>query len=178
MKKREPKPVPEVGEPRTSGWRDVFLSAYKTCGIISIACKQAGISREAVRKARSRSAKFDVACIDALQEFREFLEAMGLERAKKSSDRLLEFFLKALWPDKYREKTEVEHTGQIRLELTDEQLNERIIRRLQRDGAIGSNGAIAPGSLERSGRLRGGSAEGPPLAEANGDPRSPNPPPA
>ena len=97
-------------------WRPVFLEVLRNSANVRAACQKAGITRQAAYKSRAASdefrAEWDVAIEDAI----DVLEAVAQDRARKSSDTLLIFLLKAHRPAKYRETTRV-----INLNLTPEQ---------------------------------------------------------
>ena len=86
-----------------------FLKAYRECGNISEASRAVGISRARhyawVKVSPEYVEAFNHATDDAIDE----LEQVARSRAKKGSDLLLIFLLRALRPSMYREK--VEHTG-------------------------------------------------------------------
>lgn len=47
----------------------------------------------------------------------EKLESEALRRALAGSDKMMEFMLKALAPNKYRERTEIQHSGGLALQV-------------------------------------------------------------
>lgn len=102
---------PKVGKPqakhapaRTVGeWKGVFLKYLAVNGNIKEACEKAGVSRPTVYDLREKDPEFARAWEVAHQEALDGLEQVGWERARMTSDRLLEFFLKR-WRPEYREK--------------------------------------------------------------------------
>lgn len=86
-------------------WRPVFLEALRNSANIRVACRAAGISRQAAYKARAASEEFRAAWDEALEDAIDMLEAIAQDRARKQSDTLMIFLLKAHRPEKYRETT-------------------------------------------------------------------------
>lgn len=101
-----------------------ILEAIARLGNISLVCKESGISREALYKHREKDKPFATAWAEALEQYTEKLEAEADRRAvegvekpvyqqgrrvgqvQEYSDTLLMFRLKALAPERYRERTE------------------------------------------------------------------------
>jgi hypothetical protein len=71
---------------------------------VAAACKTTGIARKTVYKWKQRDAQFAQDWDEAIDDGTDGLEDIALERAKKSSDRLLIFLLKARRPAKYRDQ--------------------------------------------------------------------------
>lgn len=92
-------------------WRPVFVEALRNSANVRAACKAAGVSREAAYKSRRRSSAFAKAWNEALEDAVDMLEAIAIDRARKQSDLLLIFLLKAHRPAKYRETIRTQHTG-------------------------------------------------------------------
>lgn len=102
----------------------MFLAALSKIGVITHAAFQAGVYRETVHRHRKRYPDFDKACREALEEAADHLETAAIKRAMigwkepvfqkgeqvgeviKYSDGLLMFMLKAVRPEKFREKHE------------------------------------------------------------------------
>lgn len=86
-----------------------FLRAFVRCGTVLHAAKAAGIDRDEhynwLRDDPNYKARFLAADEDATQE----LEQVALKRAKRASDTLTIFLLKAKRPAVYRERYEVSH---------------------------------------------------------------------
>lgn len=82
-------------------------------GNVRLACKTAGISRAAAYKARTNSEAFAADWDEAHDDAVDTLEAIARQRASTTSDGLLMFLLKAHRPDKYRERVETQHTGDL-----------------------------------------------------------------
>lgn len=75
----------------------------KTCNV-TLSAKGAGISRITAYEWRNTNAEFAALWNDALQQAIELLEAEAWQRARKQSDTLMIFLLKAHKPEKYREQ--------------------------------------------------------------------------
>jgi hypothetical protein len=88
-----------------------FLAAYRRSGNISFSCRAAGITRDTYYEWKAKDARFAAACEHAADDALDGLERAGWQRARKSSDLLLMFFLKAGRPAQYRETYRHEHTG-------------------------------------------------------------------
>lgn len=148
-------------------WQEPFLKALEEVGNVWKACGMVGVSRAAVYACRDEDEEFRKRWKDALGVYVERLEAEADERAtvgllvpvvgrvgdgcdgiigteRKPSDQLLMFRLKAVAPDKYRERREVTGAGgkplipesmrSFDLEaMTDEELN---ALRTKLDGAV------------------------------------------
>lgn len=84
-------------------WRPVFIEMLRNSGNVRASCKQAGIDRKTAYKAREASEEFRLAWDEALEDAIDALEAYARDRAKKNSDTLLIFLLKAHRPAVYRE---------------------------------------------------------------------------
>lgn len=88
-----------------------FLHNLAVSCNVSASCRLAKVSRGAVYQWRSEDAEFAKAWDDALTEAIELLEAEAWQRARKQSDTLMIFLLKAHKPEKYRETIRAEHSG-------------------------------------------------------------------
>jgi hypothetical protein len=115
--------------PKRHDWRPHFLDALRDTGIVTDACRIAGVARSTAYEERQRNEDFALAWHDIEQETTERMEreavrraAEGVERAvyhqgevvgheRHFSDVLLMFMLKARRPEVYRETTRHEHTG-------------------------------------------------------------------
>jgi hypothetical protein len=108
-----------------------FLTAYATCGVISRAAEAAGIARQTHYDWMNNDPEYVEAFKQAEEEAAESLEAEARRRAlegweepvyykgrvvgsvRKYSDTLLMFMLKGAKPEKYKERAEVKHEGEI-----------------------------------------------------------------
>lgn len=118
---------------RDERWdRQAFLGAFEYAGMVSEACRMVGISRSTAYLERQRNEEFAVAWADVDEKVVDKLEAEAFRRAhdgvdkplvsagqlvttaKEYSDGLLMFLLKAKRPERYRERVDVKHGGEIR----------------------------------------------------------------
>ena len=98
-----------TGKPRITGdWKPKFLVAFSNSGNVRYACREAGVARSTAYEAKESDPEFSAAWDVANEEATERLELVAYNRAVRSSDRLLEFLLKARKPDKYRDRLEIE----------------------------------------------------------------------
>lgn len=81
--------------------QDRFIAAYRNSCNIRAACEAAGIPRRTVYDWFERDDGFKQRLKDAHEDALDILEAVGWQRAKKQSDRLIEYFLTAGRPHKY-----------------------------------------------------------------------------
>ena len=88
-----------------------FLEMLRQRGNIREACEAARIGRQTAYDWRAQDPAFAAAWQDALEDACDGLETAAWVRARKQSDTLLIFLLKAHRPDKYRETTRTELTG-------------------------------------------------------------------
>lgn len=98
-------------------WREVFLENLSYGGNVTFACRKADVTRYTAYKHRAEDPKFEQAWDDAIEDSVSLLEAEARRRALNGSDRLLEFQLKALRPEKYRERTDVRVERMVRSEI-------------------------------------------------------------
>lgn len=96
--------------------RDAYIEALAVLGTLTGACKQAQVSAHTVYDWQ-RDPEFRKREVGAKDAIADRLETVALSRGLDASDDkghiLLIFLLKALRPDKYREKVAVEHSGSI-----------------------------------------------------------------
>lgn len=121
--------------------QDKFIAAYRNSCNVRAACEAAGIPRRTVY-GWVKDEDFQQRLKDAHEDALDILEAVGWQRAKKSSDRLLEYFLTAGRPDKYGRTLKVDWRN-----ATDEQ-----VKALARGGA---EGVPAPRDLLGDGGILG-----------------------
>lgn len=105
-------------------WQEQFLALFGNSLNIASSAMGAGINRRTVYRERDRNPEFAAALADAKAEAIERLEGAAYDRAKKMSDVLLIFLLKAHKPEVYRESFDQHHKGQVEI----------IVRREQRTG--------------------------------------------
>lgn len=119
-------------------WRRAFLAALRQTGKVCDAAAAAGVDRTLVYRIRNRNLKFAKAWDDALEEAAGMLEDEAVRRARDGvikykftskgepvlhpvtgepyyeldySDTLLMFLLKGIYPDKYRDRANVQVEG-------------------------------------------------------------------
>jgi hypothetical protein len=117
-----------MAEYKPAEWEAKFLELYKATCNVSLAARGAKITRDAVYKRRDRSSTFAALMDEAEQEAIEYLEAEAWSRAKKTSDTLMIFLLKAHKPAKYFDRIKIE--GGLDIGLINQ-----AIRVLQQSGA-------------------------------------------
>ena len=106
-----------------------FLKNLAKCGGLREAARQTKVSPNRIRRWRQQFEKFDKKVVQALADYVQVLEDEADRRGikgvkepvfyegercgykKKYSDSLLQFRLKALAPEKYRERTDVKIEG-------------------------------------------------------------------
>jgi len=93
-------------------WFPLFLTALRASGNVRLACEKAKITRKTAYRNREENTDFRARWEEAIEDACDQLEAAAWLRAKRSSDTLLIFLLKAHRP-MYRETTRV-----INLNLT------------------------------------------------------------
>lgn len=126
---------------KRAAWKAVFIEVLERTGNVVFACKQAHITRSVAYAARSRSEKFATEWDEAIEIAVAQLEEEARRRAAEGvqepvffqgsvsgyvtrySDSLLMFLLKAHAPEKYRERSQVEHAGKVDVRtLSDDEL--------------------------------------------------------
>jgi len=122
-----------TGRPNTSlagRWRPIFIAALRETGCVSSAIKTCGVSRKTAYASRNRSESFAKEWDDACEEAADTLEGVAFKRAREGwvepvdpkkpaahrrayppSDKLLEFLLRHLKPEKYGWKQQIQLTG-------------------------------------------------------------------
>jgi hypothetical protein len=118
MPKRAPKKanLPPIKEVQTA-WHEAFLAGLKICPVVSYAARLAKVSRRNVYEQRERFPEFAAAWDDAIAEGIEMLEAEAHSRARRVSDTLMIFLLKAHKPQMYRERLDITHGGETVLKV-------------------------------------------------------------
>lgn len=101
----------------TDRTREAFLAVLRETCNVSEAARSANVSRSSAYAHRDTDPDFARAWEDAEQEAVDKLEAVAWQRATaEQSDRILELLLKAHRPEKYKDRSAVEHSGTIRHE--------------------------------------------------------------
>lgn len=124
------------GGARDERWdREKFLSTFEYTGMVSEACRMIGIARSTAYLERQRNEEFAVAWADVEERATERLESEAFRRAHDGvskmvvsagqvlgqeqvySDGLLQFLLKAKRPERYRDRVDVAHSGQVKKDV-------------------------------------------------------------
>lgn len=92
---------------RTKGLKRTFIAYYADCGVLSMACAYANVNPQTVKLWLASDPDFQQDYDDATDMAVGILEHEARRRALAGSDRLLEFLLKSLRPEVYRERYEV-----------------------------------------------------------------------
>jgi hypothetical protein len=122
-------------------WKAVFLKALAKSGVVTTACRKAKIGRTTAYKVRDEDIDLAAAWDDALDQAADVMEEEAHRRAvegvlkpiyqggkkvgsvREYSDTLLIFQLKAARPEKYRERSDIRHSGKIDVgKLSDDEL--------------------------------------------------------
>lgn len=96
-------PQGHSGRRKKSDWKRHFLAAYAQAGMVTEACKVAGVGRSTAYRERQADEDFALAWADVEERSTEELEAEATRRAKDGSDVLLIFMLKSRRPEIYRD---------------------------------------------------------------------------
>lgn len=135
-----------------------FLARYRASGNVMHACTYAGIHRSTFYEWRDHDAAFKARLAEVEPDVDDTLEAAAFERAvkgvpsfvvsqgklvygpnkkplieRKYSDTLLVTLMKARMPEKYKDRSQIEHSGAIDVSGAKEQLLERL-RRVEGEG--------------------------------------------
>lgn len=126
---------------RTAKKREAFLAELARRGNVSDACRAVDAPRQTMYDWRETDPAFAAAWDAALDEAADRMEREAFRRAvegvdepvfyqgdevgsvRKYSDTLLIFLLKAARPEKYRERTEVQASGALRIEYVNDWRN-------------------------------------------------------
>lgn len=117
MGKTSEKTIKKAIKPETwdRSWHPKFLEALRLTCSPARAARVAAVDRSTAYRHRDELPDFRAQWDDAIREAVELLEAEGWQRARKTSDTLLIFLLKAHKPEMYREKFEHNHKGNVAL---------------------------------------------------------------
>ena len=110
LKKKSVAKHPDAPALDTS-WHDRFLQLLRHSCSVTTAALGAGVNRTTVYRHRDALPDFAAAWNDEKEAAIEILEAEAWNRARKKSDVLIMFLLKANKPEKYREVSRHEHGG-------------------------------------------------------------------
>jgi hypothetical protein len=123
-KGKEEKPAKKT-KPVDTSWHGRFLEILGQSCNVTLACKGAGVDRTGAYAHKKSMPEFAAAWKDAIKQAIEILEAEAWQRARKQSDVLMIFLLKAHKPKKYGEKIKHRHKGKIDVtRLSDEELKQ------------------------------------------------------
>ncbi|HEY7218992.1 MAG TPA: hypothetical protein VH985_11450 [Candidatus Binatia bacterium] len=113
MSRKSTKSTPrkKAGKPVDTSWHPRFIEILSQSCNVTLACKGAGVDRVTAYNHKRDLPDFAAAWEDAKEGAIEILEAEAWQRARKQSDLLMIFLLKAHKPEKYRERTEVDLTS-------------------------------------------------------------------
>ncbi len=124
----------------TRAWKPKFLAAVAASGNVSASAEAAGVSRTFVYERRYADPDFAKEWDQALEQARPVLEEEAWRRAvegveepvygrvgkdrdgqigtvRKYSDAILTTLLKAADPNKYRDRQQIEHTGEVQYKV-------------------------------------------------------------
>lgn len=118
-------------------WKPEFIASLSETGNITLAARVAGISRQAAYNAKESDESFASAWAEAEDVAADLLEEEARKRAvdgtpepvyykgqmvgavRRYSDNLLMFLLKSRRPEKFRDRSEVKHSGGVGVTLTE-----------------------------------------------------------
>jgi hypothetical protein len=99
-------PKPRVRR-RRPDWEERFLEVIRASGNVRLAASACGVDRTTPYAAAKRDPAFAAAWAAAEQDAIDVLEAEARRRALAGSDSLLQFLLRALRPEKYRDRVDL-----------------------------------------------------------------------
>ena len=105
-----------------------MLAALSQTGNVSAAARAAGIGRRTHYCWLDDDPRYVLAVEQAMEEAADVLEAVARKRAVHGSDLLLIFLLKAIRPEKFRERHHMEHAGDIKLQASVNAMRQGLIR--------------------------------------------------
>lgn len=115
--------------------KKAVLDAFIELGTVYHACKQAGVGRTTWYNWLKDDPEFAEAVSKAEEDVADDLEQEAIKRAKDGSDTLLIFLLKGHKPEKFKERFQQQHTGQVALKsVPDDELESRIANLLEEAG--------------------------------------------
>lgn len=92
---------------------DAFIARLRDSGNVRAACQAADLPRSTAYHWRNKFKTFSDRWDDAMEDACDVLELEAWRRAmKENSDRLLMFLLKAHRPEKFKNRTQTELTGE------------------------------------------------------------------
>ncbi|MEM7812576.1 MAG: hypothetical protein AAF532_13970 [Planctomycetota bacterium] len=107
-----------------------FIGAYVQHGTVRKAAEIAGVSRNTHSRWVKERPDYAEAFRDAVEDFADHWEEEAKRQAfgEEGSPKLIEFMLKALRPEKYRERVDVTRREDTLAGLTEEQITQRAMR--------------------------------------------------
>jgi hypothetical protein len=108
---------------RRRDWKKAILACVVECGNISQAAEAAGVSTDRVYWHRKTDPQFEADFQEALEMATQNLEQEAFKRAKRGSDKLIEFLLDRRDP-KYRGKGDEKPYGNITINVSFERDDE------------------------------------------------------
>ena len=121
-----------------TSWHDRFLELLTTSCNVTLSARGAGIDRKTVYRHYEMFADFAAAWDDAKEAAIEILEAEAWQRARKQSDTLMIFLLKAHKPEKYQDRLNLRLERKNLDEMSDDEL-EQYERELAKRAGAGSS---------------------------------------
>ena len=117
--KPEDTPIKKSKPKRKPAWKKAILDCIVVCGSVKAACEAVDIDESWVYECRHKDPEFEAAFQIALEKATKNLEQEAFRRAKKGSDRLVEFLLSRRDP-RYKNKEELQLGGKmdIKVEFT------------------------------------------------------------
>lgn len=106
--------------------RKAFLDALEKGYSVSRSAAEAGHSVNAFKTWKAEDEEFSKDWEDAIEAGTDRLEDRARDRAMRDSDGLMVVLLKARRPEKYRERSSVEHSGAVDLSSARDKLKARL----------------------------------------------------
>jgi transposase-like protein len=104
---------------RTEEKRTLVLRALVAGYSLTKAAEAAGIARSALHRWKDEDPEFQEEILDAIEAGTDRLEDEALRRALDSSDTMLIFTLKARRREKWGDKQQIDHKGDLNVTLAD-----------------------------------------------------------
>lgn len=112
MAKQETKVTPKKrGKKVDTSWHPRFLEILSQSCNVTLACKAANVRPKTAYEHKKEMPEFAEQWEEAKEGAIDILEAEAWQRARKQSDVLMIFLLKAHKPDKYREQAHLDVTS-------------------------------------------------------------------
>lgn len=113
-----------MSKPYKSDKKEQFFEVYKkkACNI-SVTCEAIGISRETYYQWRKEQ-DFDNQCRTVEESLVDMAETQLLKNIRSGNQRAVEFFLKNKAPDRWKDKHDYQHSGEVKAILVIDRLDE------------------------------------------------------